>query len=451
MTRTGRRSAVRPALAALLAFGACACSQPLDAQTSNPPSVSVPQGVKAFPGAVGHGSLASGGRNGRMIFVNTLADDGPGSLRNCFEAQGRRTCIFRVNGTIRFRTPAIIRNPHLTIAGQTAPGGGITLSHAGGANGRTPLVIKGTENVVVRNLRVRTDRVGGSRAAEDNITIEDSKWIIVDHVSASWGRDEIINGYGDNDNVTISNSIFAWGMPEHDKCALLASDPVDAQNFSFIGNLCAHNGDRNPDINFPDHSCVEVVNNVFYNASSRFTEVWEQFGSTAVSIVGNTYFSGPNTGNLTVGIARDRLASKGTAQIYLWDNIFSGAFQQSSGLAGAIVNQPACPLTLFPKGAGQARVDVMTRAGAFPRDSLDEQVIADIRNGTGRIGAEVRTIPTSSRAAPYPDADRDGMDDRWERSHGLDTAKFDAWADIDRNGWTNFDDFLHYLQQAVSH
>ena len=186
--------------------------------------------------------------------------------------------------------------PNLTIAGQTAPGGGVTIAHDGSAESRTPLLIKNTSDVVVRHVRVRNDRIGGEKESEDSITIENSKHVIIDHVSASWARDEVINGYGNNDFVTISNSIFSYGIPKHDKCALLASDPKNVQKFSFIGNICAHSGDRNPDINFKPASCVEVVNNVFYNAGSEFAEIWETYGGTPVSLVGNSFKSGPDTG-----------------------------------------------------------------------------------------------------------------------------------------------------------
>jgi pectate lyase len=72
-----------------------------------------------------------------------------------------------------------------------------------------------------------------------------------------------VSGYRQNDNVTISWSIFADGLTPHDKCALLGSNPTGPQKFSFIGNLCAKTGDRNPDLNFTPLSCVEIINNVF--------------------------------------------------------------------------------------------------------------------------------------------------------------------------------------------
>lgn len=361
-----------------------ACSAPSDAA---PPPVKRIEGKLAFPGASGHGAASAGGRGGRVFVVTTLADSGPGSLRACIEEAGPRTCVFRVAGLIRFtRRPPIIRNPYITIAGQTAPAMGITLAHSGGAEGLTPLVVKGTHDVVIRHVRIRPDVAGTQRAAQDGITIEDSRNVIIDHVSASWALDENFNGYGDNDRITVSWSIFAEGLPRHDKCALLASDPTRPQNFSFIGNICAHNGDRNPDMNFPPKSCVEVVNNLFYNANSQFAEVWESEGGTPVALVGNIFRKGPDTSAGAIGIDLVRINSAGKARIYRYDNLFQGEFNhQSPLLAQVSVATPDCPLTLQPLTAERAWTEVLTKAGAFPRDSIDRRIVTEVRNRSGRI------------------------------------------------------------------
>src|SRR3546814_8147605 len=91
-------------------------------------------------------------------------------------------------------------------------------------------------------------------------------------------------------------------MPRQDKCAVLGGDPKGPQHLSFVGNLCAHNGDRNPDVNFRPGSCVEVINNIFYNAKSQFTEIWESYGGTPVSVVGNVMRAGTSTSLMAVGI-----------------------------------------------------------------------------------------------------------------------------------------------------
>src|SRR3546814_18975557 len=102
-------------------------------------------------------------------------------LRACVEASGPRICIFRVSGLIRFTgRPPVIRNPYLTIAGQTAPGGGVTLAHSGGAAGVTPVIIQTTHDVVIRPIRVRITRPGIEYGASDPFPIEDSRHVILD-------------------------------------------------------------------------------------------------------------------------------------------------------------------------------------------------------------------------------------------------------------------------------
>ncbi|WP_428630638.1 pectate lyase family protein [Sphingopyxis sp.] len=407
---------------------------------------------KAFPTAIGYGVNAAGGRGGKMIQVTTLDDAGAGSLRSCLEATGPRTCIFRIGGVFRFSgKPPVIKNPYLTIAGQTASGGGVTIAHDGSPQSRTPLLIKNSHDIIVRHIRVRNDRIGGERESEDSITIENSRNVIIDHVSASWARDEIINGYGDNDLITISHSIFAYGIPKHDKCALLGSDPKNIQNMSFIGNICAHNGDRNPDINFRPSSCIEVLNNIFFNAQSEFAEIWESYGGTPVSIVGNIFKAGPNSSARSVGVIRQTEGSAGPSSIYLDDNRFIGDFiHVDASVAGVRQAKPSCPLTVEPSPASEAFGTILANAGAWPRDAIDLRVISDVRNGTGKIVSKPGEIPPVADGKPYTDSDADGMDDLWESRNGMKVGKFDPWDDANGDDVSNFDAFLDYLDRNFS-
>lgn len=444
------RYAISSCLGALLltSIAVSSCS-PVGGQTEG--GGQPPARAKAFPNATGHGAATLGGFKGKIIQVTTVSDRITGSLRACLEATGPRTCVFRVGGVFRFvGTPPAIRNPYLTIAGQTAPGGGVTIAHDGSSESRTPLLIKNTNDVIVRHVRVRNDRIGGEKESEDSITIENSKYVIIDHVSASWARDEIINGYGNNDFITISNSMFSYGIPRHDKCALLGSDPKNAQKFSFIGNLCAHNGDRNPDINFKPASCVEVVNNVFYNAVSEFAEIWESYGGTPVSIVGNSFKAGSDTTDGSVGIIRQTIGSTGMSRIYLHDNQFFGSFTQiDPSVAVALRNSPPCPLTITPLSANAAYTSVLAKSGAWPRDLIDVQVVSDVMNGTGQIVSLPGSIPPLAAGTAYPDSDKDGMDDRWEAANGAKVGVLDPWLDPNRDGVTNLDAFLDYLHRTL--
>ncbi|MBX7483370.1 pectate lyase family protein [Qipengyuania qiaonensis] len=437
-----------------LSVGLVACSGPAESGTQVDEGRELwraPQNP-SFPGAEGYGSRSKGGRGGRIMQVVSLADSGPGTLRECIEAMGPRVCVFRVSGVIRFTgQPPRIRHPFITIAGQSAPGEGITLAHSGGEMGRTPLVIKDTNDVIVRHIRIRNDRVGDRRGSEDSITIEKSSHVIIDHVSASWARDELVNGYDSNNFITVSNSMFSWGIPDHDKCALLASDPGSAQHFSFIGNLCAHSGDRNPDINFPPGSCVEVLNNVFYNAKSEFAEVWETYGGTPVAIIGNIFVAGPDTSKDAIGIVRQRISSGGPARVYVADNQFVGEFRkQDPSLDEVLLAQADCTTTIAPTSPKQAYEAVLGRAGAFPRDPLDRQVVGEVRSRSGGIMRAPGTIPPVAAARAAPDTDRDGMPDEWEEAHGSSPEFPDAWEDADGDGVANLDAWLEERHLEVT-
>lgn len=437
-------------IVAILAIALGACDSVSRApETPSPSSRDKDAGALAFPGAAGHGRYAKGGRGGKILFVTTLDDAGPGSLRECIEATEPRVCIFRVGGVFRFTTERpLVRNPHLTIAGQTAPGGGALIAHDGGDLGLTPIAIKNSHDVIIRHVRVRPDKIGERRNSNSGFIIEKSSNVILDHVSSSWSRDENFGGHGDNQDITVSWSIFAEGLKPHDKCALLSSDSRKPQNFSFINNLCALNGDRNPDINFPPKSCVEVVNNVFYGATGEFAEVWESNGGSPVSIVGNVFRAGPKTPPGLPAVTRWLIETRGNASIYAADNMLDGDLRsETDNVAAVRVDRPPCPLTVAPQSPRDAFSSVLQAAGAFPRDSFDKGIIRDVVDRVGETIDAPGHLPAIAGDIAPDDADADGMADTWERVTGVDDTMFNPWEDHDSDGWLNLDEYLDYAHR----
>jgi pectate lyase len=189
---------------------------------NGPTTVSV-----AFPGAQGGGALSVGGRGGTVYLVTNTADSGAGSLRACIDASGPRTCVFRTGGTIALLSPLMVLNPFLTIAGQTAPGGGIQITGPSGANAPgNPAFLVRTHDVVIRYLRIRRGHnageicnqspwsCGASVEVLSNWASDNPYNIMFDHISAEWSNYDALVIVGSNGvtnqphSITVSYSIL---------------------------------------------------------------------------------------------------------------------------------------------------------------------------------------------------------------------------------------------------
>jgi hypothetical protein len=224
--------------------------------------------LRAFPGVEGYGEKSLGGRGGQIIKVTNLNDNGNGSLRACVEASGPRTCIFTTGGTITLNNPLTVSNPYLTIAGQTAPGGGITLRKASGGE----LFLIKTHDVITRYLTVRPGPGGenhGYQIASSGGSVSN---VVIDHNSISWGVDSNIETWYKVTDTTISWSLISEGLNCsthskgcHSKGLMIGgykgseSGGVGSSNISVLNNLLAHNSDRNPLMQLCGNA--QVVNN----------------------------------------------------------------------------------------------------------------------------------------------------------------------------------------------
>lgn len=256
------------------------------------PALCMADGLKAFPTAEGYGKFTVGGRGGDVYEVTNLNDSGEGSLRHAVEAEGPRTVVFRVSGTIDLKKKLTIRNPYITIAGQTAPGDGICIK-------RYPLSIAADE-VIIRYIRVRLGNESGGN--DDALSCRGRKNIILDHVSASWSIDETMSVYHCK-NVTIqwcmiTESLFGSNHVKgsHGFGGIWGSDLS-----TYHHNLIAHHSSRNPRW-ASGGGRNDYRNNVVYNwgynssyGGERQQKGNPEFSSIMVNMVGNYYKPGPAT------------------------------------------------------------------------------------------------------------------------------------------------------------
>ncbi|MCB9665276.1 MAG: hypothetical protein H6732_14290 [Alphaproteobacteria bacterium] len=425
---------------------------------------------KAFPGAEGEGAYAEGGRTGDVYHVTTLADAGAGSLRTGLSGSGARTIVFDVGGVIALESDLRSSRSRLTLAGQTAPGHGITVRNFG-------LTLTG-DDVVVRHLHFRsgdTKKKTASRPdghTEDSLTFNGSD-VIIDHVSASWGIDESLSGgSGDFDRVTIQYCIIAEGLrytnlfhgqieqpPNGHSMGSLVKAKASESDVSLHHNLWISNGNRNPAVGtYEDTQAMDadIRNNVVYNCRDN-GYVSGVSKRVRVNYVGNyviwgkdsdddSMFDGNADSNVSVWASDNRLDRDEDGKLdgsgQGW-NAISGSYKKLSAA------HPMEPVTT--ESVTAAVTSVLDGAGAFPwkRDPVDARLVAEVRTwGTGgRIIDSVSDVggqPSVQAGTRVVDSDGDGLPDDFEALYGTKPGVADGHLDVDGDGWTNLDAYLHW-------
>ncbi|KAI3607543.1 pectate lyase [Moniliophthora roreri] len=401
--------------------------------------------IPAFPGAEGFGANATGGRGGEVYIVTNLNDSGSGSFRDAV-SKSNRIVVFAVGGVINISSRIVVSSK-ITIAGQTAPGQGITIYGNG-------LSYSGASDTITRYIRFRMGKGGDS--GKDAITIANGENMIFDHISVSWGRDETFSINGDVSGVTISDSIIAQGLDTHSCGGLIQTDG----GVSIIRSLYIDNKTRNPKVK----GANEFVNNVVYNWGSGGGYIaGDSDGPSSANIVGNVFISGPSTSVTAFTRGNQNF------EAYVADNYYDS--NQDGVLNGNILgvsttnysnmkfrstrfNYPTVAELLSPIDALNY---VKAHAGASKsRDHVDDYLINTELASLGKEGAIISDPSASPMNGPGPisggtapkDTDKDGIPDDYELAHGTDPNKADSMG-IASNGYAYLENYINSLVGTV--
>ena len=425
----------------------------------------------AFPGAEGPGSRTPGGRNGKVYVVTTLADYLPnkeqpitGSLRAAIESKGPRIIVFRVGGYIDLKANLTIRNPYITIAGQTAPGDGICLRNY-------EFGIGNTHDCIVRYIRSRPGDHTSKPGGLDAITVWDGSNIIIDHCTAMWSTDECLSVTHGSKDVTVQWCIIAEGLTDHSYGSLIGSSK--GGRISFHHNIYANNRSRNPrPTAYPDlpGPMIDFRNNVIYNWSG----VAGYAGSgnsnekepVIMNYVGNYLKLGPSApdrddareaafmiykgAEIKMYVAGNHMAEFPAGNVDNWKMIDTSRHDVSARL-----DNPIEMPRISTDASETAYHKILSEAGASlpARDAVDTRIIENVRKGSGRVPLTMKDVggwPKLKHNAALKDSDNDGMPDIWEKKHGLNSKdSSDNVIDNDGDVYTNIEEFINGTDPIV--
>lgn len=446
--------------------------------------------IPAFPGAQGAGAMSMGGRGGTVYHVTNLLNSGPGSFRACVEASGPRTCVFDVAGNIDITGGLAVTNPYLTIAGQTAPGGGITLM---GKNSRYVLFSVRTHNVTVRNLRFRkgynslTLRNDGDSTNATGISAGSTvDSVIFDSCSMSWGQDEDSEVWGlstspiQPKNITYSNSLLYETLDPHSKIALVGANnnmSGDITGIDYHRNLFGTFMERAPLFKGKE---LRFVNNIIWNWSRWGTQIG---GGAQADIIGNlwkygawnppvypieiTAYPGQGTttapGTMSLYVVGNKGPNHQTPAADNWSSMIREVASEGASIIGPLstsykrtVPLPDLqfPISVLPVENIESLLDVIGASRRLDcqgqwvtmRDSADARIVNQYVNNTpGTLIATEDAVggyPVLATGTLCPDTDQDGIFDAWEDANGLDKNNPADGPALHVSGYSNLERFL---------
>jgi hypothetical protein len=399
----------------------------------------------AFPGAVGFGRNATGGRGNASYHVTNLNDSGAGSFRDAV-SQGKRIVVFDVGGYVNLQSTVSVKSD-LTIAGQTAPGDGI------GFMGRE-VSFNAASNVIVRYVRFRQGLLD-SDAKKSGINLLNASNLILDHVSIEFAQYDNIDAVGAT-NITVQNSINANPTGQQ----FGAHTEMTGGFFTWYGNLWANAHGRQP----LAKANTQFVNNVVYNYGYAYC-AGDTSGIFWHDIIDNYFIAGPSTSQAgddffqmnagqTVYVKGNLLDSNKDGTLNGTDAGYPGSTTHATSMSSADT------AGLTTKSAADTYTTVLAGAGAsLHRDQVDALVVADVKSlgkagtlwtdqtATGLDNSGYGTL--AGGTAPV-DGDNDGMPDAWETKYGLNpNSATDATGDFDHTGYTNIEKYVNSIADGL--
>ena len=391
----------------------------------------------AFPDAQGFGKYATGGRGGTVYHVTTLADSGAGSFRDAV-SQPNRIIVFDVGGYINLGS-AVSASSSLTIAGQSAPGGGIGLMGA-------ELSFYGQTNIICRDLRVRQ---GGSSTSQSGINIGSSSGgagnMIFDHTSVEFGQWDSIDAVN-TANFTVQYCIIADPINQQ------FGAHVEGSNASYINNLWINAHNRQP----LAKANTVYINNVVYDYQAGYT-VADTAGHFSHDIINNYFITGPSTTSPNDDFFQFNSGQSVYYSGNLLDSSRNGTLSGSSTYPGGVtvLSSPWSSITATIPTAttlSAYRIDVSS-SGALPSDQLDQLVVSQVTSlGTagslvtspGNTGLGNGGYGTIDGGAQLTETDGDGIPDIWKNAVGLPLNTNEAMT-IAANGYANIENYLNWM------
>lgn len=422
--------------------------------------------LPAFPGAEGFGANATGGRGGQVLTVTNLDASGEGSLQWALNEPGPRIIVFAVSGVI---SADVIEIPHgdVTIAGQTAPGAGVTL-----AARLYAAYDDSVTNIIIRHVRIRPPEQTGAGEQFDGMQFSRNSNMIFDHISVAYGVDETFDMY-EGEGITVQWSTISMGAieghPEGEHNYGLIVGP-DGSRVSVHHNLFVHQKNRNPAL---ATGPAEAVNNVAYNV--RHGYVHHNPASGQHSIIGNYYKRGPDD-ELFPFFFDDEAGAQ--LAYYLADNyiddpgVYQGAvdnpwiepwvhpsFEYLSKPESHRVEQPfdfseAEPdyIPITTSTSADAYEAVLACSGGWPRDVVDRTMVMQTEAATGAWGVwrPDDLLEGLSVEPAVEDSDGDGMPDTWETANNLDPSDGTDHDTVTDSGYTAIERYINEVADSFS-